>query len=232
MKKTLHTLFTICLSTSAILYPLDNLFSFITSADTYNERHTQSQLNTLIRAEPTSALGISFESISALPLSEQRSILNEFSGEQYANVIKINQVGSQQFMRRMYEPVRYESLGLQCGQNCDQIEFWSAIGGGEAYQSKSHGAKGFRLGDFNVAFGAQKPLNFNFLNSWLTVGVAGFYENDEIRFSQRGRATGNNWQGGFYYMWNNCHFYSFQPRSQVLIASDLNVILDLMISVE
>ncbi len=76
--------------------------------------------------------------------------------------MQTNQTASQQFMRRMYEPVRYDSLGLRCGENCDQFDIWSAIGGGQSYQEKSHGARGYKLSDFNIAVGAQKPLNFIF----------------------------------------------------------------------
>ena len=56
-----------------------------------------------------------------------------------------------------------------------------------------------------------------FLNSWLTVGLAGSYERDNIHFNLSGRGRANNWQGAFYYMWNNCHFYSF---SATILGSD------------
>jgi outer membrane autotransporter protein len=215
MKKTWKTLLNICLSSCALFYPMDNLVSLITSAETYNERHVQTQLNNVI---PTTAdLVAVITEINALPASEQRRALNALSGEQYTNLVQTNQVASQQFMRRMYDSVRFDSLGLCCGQNCDQYEVWSAVGGGEAYQSHSHGAKGFKLSDFNVYVGALKPLNFTFLNSWLTVGVAGSYERDEIKFSQRGHGKANNWQGSIYYLWSNCRFYSF---SATIIGSD------------
>ena len=215
MKKTLQILFTICLSASAIFYPLDNLMSQILSAETYNERHVQNELNSSLLVPIDIAVAIA--NINILSLEEQRDALNELSGEQYANLIQTNQVASQQFMRRMYDSVRYDSLGLHCGQNCDQWEVWTALGGGQAYQRNSHGAKGFKLNDVNVAFGVQKPLNFCFLNSWLTVGLAGSYECDDIHFKQGGHAKANNWQGAIYYMWNNCNFYSF---STTILGSD------------
>lgn len=214
MKKTLYTLFNLCLSTCAIIYPLGHV-SAISSAETYNERHVQSQLNGAILTTPGLAADVAV--LSALPASAQRDALNDLSGQQYTNLIQANQVASQQFMRRMYEPVRYDSLGLHCGQNCDQWQIWSAIGGGQAFQSNSHGAKGYRLYDYNIAFGVQKPLNFQFLNSWLTVGAAGSYERDHIHFKQGGRGRGNNWQGALYYMWNNERFYSF---SATILGTD------------
>lgn len=213
MKKTLLTLFTICLSSCAIISPFDKLFS-INSAVTYNERHVEKQLNgQFLPQEVTDIVA----DISLRSRSEQRRLLNDLSGEQYANLIQTNQVSSQQFMRRMFDAVRYDSLGLHCGQNCDPFKFWSAIGGGQAFLRSSHGAKGFRLSDFNIAVGAQKPLNFCFMNSWLTVGLAADYEYDDIRFRRRGHGKGNNWQGAFYYMWNNCRFYSF---SATILGSD------------
>ncbi len=214
MKKTLYSLFNVCLSTCALIYPFDNLFSIILSADTYNERHIEKQLNKLLI--PLDAASVVAD-ISLLPLSEQRRALNDLSGEQYATLVQSNQVASQQFMRRMFEPLRYESLGLHCGECCDQYQIWSAIGGGQAFQGSSHGARGFKLSDFNIAVGAQKPLNFQFLNSWLTVGIAADYERDYIRFKQGGRGRANNWQGAFYYMWNNCRYYSF---SATILGSD------------
>ncbi len=215
MKKTLSLLFNICLSTCAIFYPVDNLLNASYSTETYNERHVQAQLNSVL--ESSVDLGYAVDSFSALSESDPSDSLNSLSGEQYTNLIQSNQVASQQFMRRMYEPVRYDSLGLCCGQNCDQFRVWSAIGGGRAYQSHSHGAKGFKLSDYNIAVGAQKPLNICFLNSWLTVGVAASYERDEIHFNQGGHGKANNWQGAIYYMWNNCHFYSF---SATILGSD------------
>lgn len=216
MKKTVYTLFNFFLSSCALFYPLDHLTSApILSADTYNERHVQNQLNSVLL--PPVDLGLTIADINALSPSTQRDILNRLSGEQYTNLIQSNQVASQQFMRRIYEPVRYDSLGLHCGENCRQIEFWKAFGGGQAFQRHSHGAKGFRLSDYNIAVGVQKPLNICFLNSWLTVGLAASYENDYIRFNQGGHGRANNWQGAFYYMWNNCNFYSF---STTIIGSD------------
>lgn len=213
MNKSLNTLFTVCLSTCALLYPWGNLSSAI-SADTYNERHVLHQLSSPILPLEVS---VAVAELNTLSPSEQRHVLNDLSGEQYTNLIQANQVASQQFMRRMYQPVRYDSLGLHCGQNCDQIQVWTAIGGGQSFQRNSHGAKGYRLYDYNIAFGAQKPLNFCFLNSWLTVGVAGSYERDHIRFKEDGHGRGNNWQGAIYYMWNNERFYSF---SATIIGTD------------
>jgi outer membrane autotransporter protein len=117
----------------------------------------------------------------------------------------------------MYDAVRFDSLGLSCGQNCGQFDIWAAVGGGKAYQRRSHGAEGFRLEDVNVSFGVQTPLNICFLDSWLTVGLAGSYEHDHIHFNQGGHGNANNWQGAFYYMWNNCNFYSF---STTILGSD------------
>lgn len=205
MKKTLNSLFIICLSL-AVFYPLDHLLSLITSADTYNERHVEFQLNDGALS-PEAALIIA--SIEPLSLAEQRRALNDLSGQQYANLVQSNQAASQQFMRRMYESVRYDSLGLHCGSNCDQFQVWSAVGGGQVYQRRSHGTRGFRMDDVNVAFGVQKPLNICFLDSWLTLGAAGSYESDDLRFNHGGHGKGNDWQGAIYYMWNNCRYYSF-----------------------
>jgi outer membrane autotransporter protein len=207
MKKTSITLLNICLGVSALFYPTDKVSAVITGAQTYNERHTQDALNSPLLA-PT-AIGIENAIISAQSADQQRDTLNDISGEQYANIIQSNQIASQQFMRRMYEPVRYDSLGLRCGQNCDEWNVWGAVGGGQAELKNSKSAKGYKLNDWNVAFGAQKPINFCMFDSWLTVGVAGYYERDDIKFRQNGRGHGDNWQGGLYYMWNNDRFYSF-----------------------
>lgn len=211
MKKILATLFNICLGTCAFFYPLEEINAVITSAETYNERHVANQLNIALTELPLlpPALAAELLLINALPASAQRAVLNDLSGEQYANLVQANQVDSQQFMRRMYDAVRFDSLGLCCGQNCNEFDTWASVGGGEAYLKHSHGAKGFRLQDYNVSFGVQKPLNFCLFNSWLTVGLAGNYEHDHIRFNQGGHGNANNWQGALYYMWNNCHFYSF-----------------------
>lgn len=224
MKKTLCTLFNFCLSSLALFYPLDNLMSASSefssfSGLTYNERHVESQLvfvpfeAALLPPDEVAAVAL----IAALPISEQIDVLNQLSGEQYTNVIQTNQLASQQFMRRMYDAVRFDSLGLCCGQNCNEFDVWAAVGGGQAFQRHSHGAKGFRLSDVNVAFGVQKPLNFCLWNSWLTVGLAGDYQADHIHFNQGGHGNSSNWQGALYYMWNNCNFYSF---SATILGSD------------
>lgn len=214
MKKILYAL---CLSSCALLYPFDHLTSVpITSAETYNERNVEFQLTNT--GSSSSDLTNVVTSINSLSDSQQRNALNKLSGEQFANIIQINQVASQQFMRRMYDTVRFDSLGLQCGQNCDQFRIWSAIGGGQATLRKSHHSKGFKLDNANFAVGVLKPLNFCFLKSWLTVGAAVSYERDNIRFDQGGKDNlGENWQGALYYMWNNCHFYSF---SATILGND------------
>lgn len=216
MKTTFTLFFATCLSTCALFFPHNQLLSaLIISADTYNERHVQGQLNGAVL--PPADIATAIANINALPPSHQRDALNELSGEQYTNLVQSNQVGSQQFMRRLFEPVRYDSLGLHCGENCDQYQFWGAVGGGHAYQHGSKGADGYKLSDYNIAIGAQKPLNFCFLDSWLTVGLAGYYERDSIHFNLRGSGRASNWEGALYYMWNNCRFYSF---SATILGSD------------
>lgn len=207
MKNNLKTLLTICLSSCTLVCPLGNLMSASFSASTYNERHVAQQWNSTSTVAADEALVI--DNLSNLSSKEQREALNDFSGEQYANLIQPNQTASQTFIRRMYQPILNDSLGLQCGENCDEYRAWGAVGGGQSRLHNSHGAKGYRMDNFNITFGAQKPLNLNFLNSWLTVGIAGSYEKDHIHFKQNGRGKGNNWQGAIYYMWNNPHFYSF-----------------------
>lgn len=214
MKKIIKTLLTISFGACALFYPQEKLMSELTTAETYNERNVQYHLNHIV-TDPDAAFVIAY--LNTLDPSTQRAALNDLSGEQYANLIQSNQAASQQFMRRMYDSVRYESLGLCCGQNCDQWRVWSALGGGQVFQRKSYGAKGFRMDDVNVAFGVEKPLNFCFLNSWLTIGAAGSYESDDLHFNQGGHGKGNNWQGAIYYMWNNCRYYSF---SATILGTD------------
>ena len=116
MKKIMCSILNFCLCSFVIFYPTSHLTSVITSARTYNERHVQNQLNSAILPPLQVAEAIAL--ISSLPPSEQREALNQLSGEQYTNLVQSNQTASQQFMRRMYESVRYDSLGLRCGENC------------------------------------------------------------------------------------------------------------------
>lgn len=214
MKKIVRSLLS-CLTICAAITPFSHANAVdITSARTYNERHVQKELNRLF--VPLEVLNEK-AAILALPAREQRDVLNEISGEQFANVIQTNQTASQQFMRRMYDSVRFDSLGLQCGQNCSNIDSWIAIGGGQSFQKSSHGAKGYKNSDFNVTLGVTKPLNFCLFDTWLTVGLAANYERDNIKFRRNGRGHANNWQGALYYMWNNECFYSF---SATILGSD------------
>lgn len=125
------TLFNICLGTCAFFYPLEEINAVITSAETYNERHVANQLNIALTELPLlpPALAAELLLINALPASAQRAVLNDLSGEQYANLVQANQVDSQQFMRRMYDAVRFDSLGLCCGQNCNEFDTWASVGG-------------------------------------------------------------------------------------------------------
>lgn len=214
MKKIVNSMLC-CLAACAVLYPMGEVSAAITSAKTYNERHVQRQLNSLI---VPLEIGLVNAALALLPVDEQRKALSDMSGEQYANVIQTNQTASQHFMRRMYDSVRFDTLGLQCGQNCDNLcDSWLAIGGGQSFQRNSHGAKGYRNSDFNITLGATKPLNFCLFDSWLTVGLAANYQRDWIKFKQGGRGHADNWQGALYYMWNNECFYSF---SATILGSD------------
>jgi outer membrane autotransporter protein len=206
MKKSVMTLFNICLGVSAMLCPFGNA----SAADTHNQRNVRDALDIAALTSPELAADAAL--IASLPPANQAIALDSLSGEQFANVIQINQVSSQQFMRRMYDSVRYETLGLNCGQNCDEYSVWGAIGGGEASQKSSHGAKGYRLDDWNISFGAYKPIDFCFLDSWLTVGVAGSYERDDVRFKNHGRGHNDNWQGAIYTSWICQDFYSFSAN--------------------
>jgi len=78
MNKILYKMLTLCLIACATLYPINDANAII-SADTYNERHVQDQLNTVLLTPPDAAAAIA--SINMLPFDAQRDALNELSGE-------------------------------------------------------------------------------------------------------------------------------------------------------
>jgi fibronectin-binding autotransporter adhesin len=158
----------------------------------------------------------------SIPHDEIRDALDLMSGEQYANLILANQRSTQQFMRRLFNPVRNASFSEECNQLCcNEFKVWTDIGGGKSFQKGGKKANGYEMQNFNVTLGAHRSMNDWFMESgWLqfvpskclsgwTVGAAVSYDHQSLDFNLGGDSTLHTTQGALYALVTGEWYYAF-----------------------
>lgn len=158
--------------------------------------------------------------LASLSENELHEALNQLSGVQYANLIQLSENANRRFLREIFDPYRF-IFSDPCACRCNQGIVWTDFRGGQSFLNKDFNAEGFKLYDFGYSLGA-----YAFVSQWLTLGVAGNYSYDHAKFFQDGTGNGNTFQGAFYALYEQPHWYLFSAVVRGYTFWDIERVLD------
>ncbi len=203
--------------TPTLTYDLDNVYLTIqadtaAAAKTFNERAVAGQLDAIIAPNETQTRLLN--EIVTLSASEAASALDSVSGWQYTNTFFVAETVNEEFIRRLYDPIRSlvtsdQACGCACSpcveqKCCDDYSTWLEAGGTHSQLSGNSNAHSITLNGWEITGGIQKTFHCN----W-TLGVAGSYEHDHIKYSHSGGSSGSDtWLVGLYGLYRPTYFYT------------------------
>ena len=166
------------------------------AAFTHNQREVAAILDGT--TSPTLAQSLLISQIANLTIPQASDALDSISGEQYTNETFFNETVNRQFIRRLYDPLRFIVACKPCYDPCGaNAESWLEVGGDFTFIDRA------QLQGFQVTGGIHKRFSDNFL-----VGVAGSYEGDTISYKDHGGwQYKNNALGGAYALYRPNLFY-------------------------
>lgn len=202
-----------------VVYPV-----FSAGINTSNEIHVVQQLLSI--TNPTAEEALILDTLATLLRSPAtvdagRNSINQMSGEQYTNNLFNAELSNRQFIRRLYDPLRlvfsqenpldccddYCYLSNDYGNshvNTSNLNFkaWLEIDGSRTFLQHSKEAKGFKMNSYEAGGGLQATLK----EIW-TMGVAGGYHQDDIKYHIGGSGTNHTGLFGIYGMFHPESFY-------------------------
>lgn len=161
-------------------------------------------INNLTAEESTLVL-----TIAGLPEAEAESILDQLSGEQYTHAIFAATLANQQFIKRLYTPLRdiltadpelVDANYDTCNDSLTDI--WLDGGCNRCFVNGSQSAKGYKATGYAYTLGAQ--LTFN--RDW-TAGTAISYENQRVDYNLDGASRHRYFLGGVYAIYRPEAYY-------------------------
>lgn len=163
-----------------------HLVAIIPAASTCNQKATAGNLQNI--ANPTQNQLLVIQALSNLPDSVAQHALNLISGEQYTTLLAAAELTGQQFVRRLYDPLRPMVTTLPCcNRACcpSTSDAWFEGGGGQTRLNGNINCHGIKMNSYDLAGGFQGTFNCD----W-TVGAAASYAHDHIQYHVGGK--GNN----------------------------------------
>ena len=176
----------------------------LNGALSFNEIQVQNQLNALLAASPTATETLVLDTLFALPQDQLTEALDELSGAQYANDPYLVGLLSQQFIRRLYDPIRVLVVDPCYTPYCDGITFWAQGSWGRDLLRNNGNGFGFHTTGLDLTWGAQKT----FLNDF-TLGAALSYDYEFIHYNLNGFGRMNSGFLGLYALYRPDRFYAF-----------------------
>ena len=128
-----------------------------------------------------------------LPPDAARKALDAMAGEQHTHFVNLDRFSNEAFNRRIYNAVRNVLLPCWCYDPCEPSQMWLQLEEGQYFINGDINGKGLHTLNFAGSVGAITSINQN----WI-VGVAVDYQNDQVRFNQRGCTHWNTVQGALY----------------------------------
>ena len=145
-----------------------------------------------------------------LSLEGASEALLGLSGYQHTSDFLVTETIHRQFIRRLYDPLRnIISLSENCDDCCcstceEPIKAWLEIGNSYLTARGNDNAHGFNVDGYNIVGGVQKTFG----DGW-TLGIAGEYENYEIRYNiDEGKEHSNTWLVGLYGLYRPSCYYA------------------------
>lgn len=175
-------------------------------AVTPNQIAVATQLESI--TNPTAEEYLILRTLESLPAEEQQRALDQMSGEQYASLNLATEIAGRQFLRRLYDPLRsivttepcYDPCS--CDYQCPTLDLWFEAGGGQTTFDGNNNAHGLKLSGYEVTLGAQSTFN----QVW-TVGAAGSYIEDHIKYDIGNTGKNRMGFGAVYALYRPSNFY-------------------------
>lgn len=198
--------------TPILTYDPNNVFLTIQSAisgaaESCNQIGVAQNLDGILNPSETQSLLLN--ALVNLPLEAAQEALESLSGYQYANDVWVTEIATRRFLRRLYDPLR-SIVSPRCGccndcdeQNCEWTG-WLETGGGTSNLRSSRQTPALHMSSFEVTGGLQRSLCCD-----LTVGLAGSYEYDHVRYSHNGKSNRNSEFVALYGLYRPCIVYGF-----------------------
>ena len=192
---------------------LEMTLDIVSAAATCNELAVAKQIENLTVAHKGQIPWLN--QFLSLSTDQMQEALNQLSGQQHTNDLFSTTMINRNFIRRLYDPIRYivttkrlaqsychPCYGIGYDTSHDKFDFWVEGGPGCMHVDNTKMARGFHLNGYEVTFGVQR----SFLDNW-TAGVAGSYESDDILYNYYGRGRSKTWLGGAYCLYRPNHCY-------------------------
>lgn len=178
------------------------LADFANVAATHNQQNVANGLDSIV--DPTPLQLTLLNEIAGLSADAAADALDSLSGWQYTTNLWFSQTLNTEFLKRLYDPLRFLlPQNRQCDP-CDRPTIWMEGGGTFKNLRGNTNAHGLKSSGGEITLGVQK----NFGCHW-TVGGAASYEHNRIDYRQHGgHATTNSWLGGVYGLYNLNFFYA------------------------
>jgi len=200
--------------------------NIVSAANTFNELAVAKQLDGI--TNPTALQNTLLSEIASLSAAEGTTALDSISGWQYTNQTLMAASVNAQFLTRLYDPIRcIVTSDIKCcccspcsetQQCCDDYTVWSEVGGSISRINGDGNAHTFRVKGWEATAGIQKT----FLCDW-TIGLAGSFEHDLIKYKhQGGSGQSNTWLGGLYALYRPSRFYTLVDFAYGYSFNDMN----------
>lgn len=167
------------------------------AAFTHNQRAAASVLDAT--TDPTLAQSLLLSQLVDLSISEASRALDSLAGVEYANETFFNETINRQFIRRLYDPLRFIVACNPCYYPCGKnFNTWLEVGGDFTTLDRIHTLNGYQ-----VTGGAHLRINRKLL-----IGGAVSYEGDTISYGHHsGWQTKHTGMGGLYGLFRDRCFY-------------------------
>lgn len=187
----------------------------IAAGENYNQIVVAQQINTLSSTQQAI--------FNTLTTEDLECVYNQLSGQQYTNNIFFSEVVAQQFIRRLYDPIRHivttkllvEEYDNPCNSynpsfeclfdvNHEDFKLWAEGGMQCTHLDNTKRAKGCNINGYEGTFGAQTAVSHG-----VTLGAAASYQTDHMHYHIPGKATSITWLGGIYGVYRSLFHYLF-----------------------
>lgn len=162
-------------------------FAFV--AENSNQEDVLNALSSIV--DPTPDQLAVLNALIGLPVEDVPNALDQMSGQQYTSFVGLAYGSWNRFSNRLRMASRSR---VECPQCCHpDTFFWIDAGGGRSNYSGDSFADGLDTRYGSIAGGVQL-----YSGTCWTLGIAGYYEYDNIDFDLNGSADVKNYQGAIY----------------------------------
>lgn len=172
-------------------------------ASTCNQKAVANILTTL--TDVPDDLSTILSALVTLPQSQAQLALDQISGEQYTTLLTTAELTGQQFIRRLYDPLRTIVTTYPCYNCCccnPTFDAWFEGGGGRTNIDGNVNVHNVKVDSYEFTGGVQST----FSRDW-TLGASVSYAHDKVDYKVGGSGTNKTVIGGFYGLYRPQDFY-------------------------